>query len=487
RSRTCTVVLVATCTIAMVVNASNITSVSIALPGIGRAIDIREDQLQWLLSTYFLSAGCLSLFYERVADLYGHKRVFLLGIIWQAGFALGCGFSSNVITLLVLRGLQGTGMAAAIPSALGVLARSFPPSRARSVAFAIFAAGASVGAALGMTIGGALTELITERWRSPFFFSAALSALCLIGGLISFDRDMPKACRRVDLIGATLLTYGLVLTVFALGQGPVAGWKTPYIISCLVAGVILVGIFPLWERHLEKAQDNTKERGSIRTPPLIKPSLWTRARCRSAVILAIAFLSQGGFMCWVLWVQLYYQYYLQLSPLRAVVRFIPMLVTDLLCYFFTPILVAKVPLVVLVTSGALGTGVACVLFALIDPSATYWVFSFSSTVLVVIGTDLVHLAGASFTAEITKPGEQNLFLNMGQIGAAFGLVVSTIVFNSVVNRQSAELGIVANATESNLPTLVELQGYRAAQWTGAGFSFLAALLAVIFLRGIGTV
>ncbi|KIJ62934.1 hypothetical protein HYDPIDRAFT_73435, partial [Hydnomerulius pinastri MD-312] len=494
RSLARSIAIVSVCTAAMVVNVSNSTSVSIALPEIGKDIDIQEDQLQWLLSAYSLSSGCLLLFFGRLADLYGRKNAFMLGMLCQMVFALGCGFANNGITLDILRGFQGMGAAAAIPSALGILAHSFPPSRARSTAFATFAAGAPVGGAFGTIIGGVLTQLTSEHWRATFFLSAGFSALCLIGGLMSFDADKvsSEVDRRVDWIGAMLVTSGLVLIVFVLGQGPIAGWKTPYIIALLILGVLLIGVFLAWEHHLEKAMDSPNRPKSIWTPPpLMKLSLWARAKGRMAVILAIAFLNWSGFLTWTFWVQLYYQNYLHLTPVRTMVRFIPMFVTGILCNFFVALVVARLPLVVFVVSGTLITASACILFALINPSATYWAFGFPSTILVVFGADFVYSAGTIFIAKIALPHEHSvvgaLFQTMTQIGTAFGLTISTIVFNSVVDTESAKLGVAVNSSGSNAPQSAELQGYRSAQWAGAAFPLLAAILAAIFLRGVGVV
>ncbi|KIJ11533.1 the Drug:H+ antiporter-2 family [Paxillus involutus ATCC 200175] len=494
RSTARSIAIVATCTAAMVVNVSNSTSVSISLPDIGKAIDIEEDQLQWLLSAYSLSSGCLLLFFGRLADLYGRKKAFMIGMLWQMVFAVGCGFSTNGFTLDILRAFQGMGAAAAIPSALGILAHSFPPSRARSLAFATFAAGAPVGAAFGTVVGGVLTQLTPDHWRATFFLSGGLSALCFLGGLTSFDADKVSSeiDRRVDWIGASLVTSGLVLIVFVLGQGPIAGWQSPYIIALLIIGVILVGIFLVWENHLEKALYIPNKPKSIWTPPpLMKLSLWARAKGRMAVILAIAFLNWSGFLCWTFWVQLYYQNYLGLSPVHTMVRFIPMFVMGCLCNFFVAMVVSRLPLVVFVVSGTLITASACVLFALINPAATYWAFGFPSTILVVFGADFVYSAGTIFIAKIALPHEQSvfgaLFQTMTQIGTAFGLTVSTIVFNSVVEKESAKLGVTVNSTGTNAPQSAELLGYRAAQWTGSGFPILAAILALIFLRGVGIV
>ncbi|KIM62729.1 hypothetical protein SCLCIDRAFT_15735 [Scleroderma citrinum Foug A] len=487
------VALVATCTTAMVVNISNSTSIAISLATIGRGLNIQEDQLQWLLSSYALSSGCLLLFFGRLADLYGRKKGFLLGMLTQAIFAVGCGFAPNGITLDVLRAFQGLGAAAAIPSALGILAHSFPPSRARTIAFTTFAAGAPIGGAFGFVIGGVVTQFSDDHWRATFFVAAGLCTLTFLGGIASMERDVIdyNVDRRVDWIGASLVTVGLVLIVFVLGQGQIAsqGWGTPYIIACLVIGVLLLAVFLVWEHHLEKVlEDPHKEKSFWTPPPLMRLSLWARANGQLAVVLIIAFLNWCGFLSWSLWVQLYYQNYVQLSPVHTMVRFLPMLVTGLLCNFFVALVVARLPLVVFFVSGTVITACAAILFALIDPSASYWAFGFPSTVCIVFGADFVYSAGTIFLAKVANPGEHSvvgaLFQTMTQIGSAFGLTLTTITFNSVVTSESKKMGIPVNLAGSNA---ADLKGYKAAQWTAAAFPLLAAILAAIFLRNVGIV
>lgn len=497
RSRLRSVFIVATCTAAMVVNISNSTSVSISLPTIEKGLAIQQEQLQWLVSAYSLSSGCLLLFFGRLADLYGRKKAFMIGTLCQIAFSLGCGFAQDGLTLAVLRGFQGIGGAATIPSALGILAHAFPPSRARSIAFATFAAGAPVGGAFGTIIGGVLTQLSSSHWRSLFYLAAATSALIGVSGLISFDADVPSSelVKRVDWIGASLVTIGLVLIVFVLGQGEIAsdGWKTPYIIVLLIIGVIMIGLFLVWESRLERIIDEDPSRAvSMWTPPpLMKLSLWTRAKGRMAVVLAIAFLNWSAFISWTFWVQLYYQNYLLLTPVETMIRFIPMFIVGCLCNFFVAMVVSRLPLVIFAVSGTLLTAAAAILFALIDPSVTYWAFGFPSTVLIVFGADFVYASGTIFIAKTSLPHEHSvaaaLFQTMTQIGTAFGLTISTIVFNTVVNKESAKLGVTVNSSGTNAPMSAQLTGYQDAQWTSAAFALMAALLAALFLRSVGIV
>lgn len=497
RSRLRSIFIVVTCTAAMVVNISNTTSVSISLPTIEKDLLIQQEQLQWLVSAYTLSSGCLLLFCGRLADLYGRKKMFMIGTLFQIAFSLGCGFAQDGLTLAVLRGFQGLGGSATIPSALGILAHAFPPSRARSIAFATFAAGAPVGGAFGMIIGGVLTQLTSPHWRSIFYLAAATAGLIGVSGLISFDADVPSSERvkRVDWIGASLVTIGLVLIIFVLGQGEIAsnGWKTPYIIALLIVGVIMVALFLAWEWKLERIVDEDPSRASSMwtPPPLMRLSLWTRARGRMAVILVIAFLNWSAFIGWSFWVQLYYQNYLLLTPVETMIRFIPMFIVGCLCNFFVAMVVAKLPLVIFIVSGTLLTAAAAILFALIDPSVTYWAFGFPSTVLIVFGADFVYSSGTIFIAKTSLPHEHSvagaLFQTMTQIGTAFGLTISTIVFNTVVDSESAKLGVTVNSSGTNAPMSAQLVGYKDAQWTSAAFALMAALLAALFLRSVGIV
>ncbi|KAG1852786.1 major facilitator superfamily domain-containing protein [Suillus subalutaceus] len=466
----------------MVVNTANTSSVSISLPAIEKDLNITEVQLQWLVSAYSLSSGCLLLFFGRLADVWSEKGVHDRSIYTVI---------TSGITLIILRAFQGLGTAATIPSAvsilytlnwnshavcqLGILAHAFPPSRIRSIAFATFLAGAPVGGAFGMTIGGVLTQISSTHWRSPFYLVAVMSALTGISGMISFDADVTST-EAVDWIGASLVTIGLVLIVFVLGQGEVAsqGWKTPYIIILLIVGIVMVLLFLLWERYLEQAIDDPSRAPSAWSPPpLMRLSLWTREKGRMAAILAIAFLNWFGFMSWSFWVQLYYQNYLLLTPMQTMLRFIPLFVVGCLCNVRWQIAFA---LTCRPVSGTLLTASAAILFALIDPTATYWAFGFPATVIVVFGADFVYSSGTIFIAKITLPHERSvsgaLFQTVTQLGIAVGLAVSTLVSNIVVKNESADVGVTVNSAGTNAPRSAHLKGYRSAQWTCASFALM---------------
>ncbi|KAI9056744.1 MFS general substrate transporter [Trametes sanguinea] len=363
------IVLICTVTLAMIFNTANSSAVVIALPTIGRDLNIAENRLQWVISAYSLSSGCLLLPIGRIADLYSRKWAFTLGCAFMGILSLSCGFAQDEITIDILRGIQGIGAAACIPAALGILAENFPPSPLRSIAFATFAAGAPVGAAIGSAIGGVLVQLTKHTWRSTFWFLAALAALCCLGALISIDDDF--ACRaavdrRIDWIGALIVTASLTFIIFVLSDGSIApnGWKTGYIIALLIAGVALLALFVCWEHHLEQlhGRENAPPIRWWNPPPLMSVTIWTRASGKLAAVLVIVFLQWCSFNAFNFWFQLYYQDYAGLDAISTMVRVLPMCVSGVICNLIVAVLVGRVPVVFLIVIGMLLTGLSNLLF-----------------------------------------------------------------------------------------------------------------------------
>ncbi|KAF9447312.1 MFS general substrate transporter [Macrolepiota fuliginosa MF-IS2] len=488
-----------------IINTANNMSVSIALPAIEKEFGADPSLLQWIISVYPLTSGCLLLVLGRLADLYGRKKVYLVGTLILTAFTLGCGFANNIVTLIILRGIQGIGAAATIPASLGILAHAFPPSKARSLAFATFAAGGPVGAAFGSALGGVLTEKTSTTWRSSFYVFTAVNVVCFIGGLLCIEEDRPQLQgedKKVDWLGALLITAALVMILFVLGEGENAPqrWETGYIIALLIIGVFLTAIFLYWQWFLEKAQthrceqleamlasfgdggeyDGQTRRGSSRwnnvlPPPIMKISLWGREKGRFAGVMAIVFLTWCSFMSWIFWAQLYYQDYLGLNPLETVARLIPMFVVGLLCNSFIGIMANHLSMVTITTMGTLGTSAACLLFALIDTKVTYWAFGFPAAILSVLGVDFVFTAGTLYVAKISQPHEQSLagalFQFMTQLGTSVGVTLSTVVFDCVTLDLNEGQDII--------------RSYRAVQWTCCTFGICGGLLGLALFRGVG--
>ncbi len=278
--------------------------------------------------------------------------------------------------------------------------------------------------------------------------------------------------------------------------------------------MVLLVLFVFWEHFLEKLHtqhDVARERWWT-PPPLMSVTIWTRAHGKLAVVLAIAFLEWCSFNSFAFWIQvrrgltsssrntdrhvslqLYYQDYVGLSPILTMVRLLPMCVTGVLCNVVVAIIVGHVPLVWMIATGTLFTGLANLLFAVVDPAAPYWAFGFPAAIVSVFGADFVFATGTLFVAKVCLPHEQSvggaLFQTLTQVGTAFGLAISTIVFNATIEKKAHALGVDtgALASASAAPRSAQLAAYKNAMWAGCAFGFFGGILGFIFLRSVGVV
>jgi hypothetical protein len=173
------------------------------------------------------------------------------------------------------------------------------------------------------------------------------------------------------------------------------------------------------------------------------------------------------------------------------VRFIPMSITGCICNLLVALLVGRIRVVFLIVLGTACTAAAGLLFALIDPSATYWAFGFPASILSVFGADFVFASGTLFVAKISLPHEQSLtgalFQTMTQLGASFGLAITTIVYNATLKRRSRDVGVDVNLSGTNAPRFAQLDAYKAAMWGAFALGIFGSLLAAAFLGGVGVV
>ncbi|KAI9440323.1 major facilitator superfamily-domain-containing protein [Lactarius indigo] len=314
RSTFASICIVAACTSAELTSIGLCPAYAISVPYANKDLHIQKENLQWIFNAYSISSACFLLF-ERLADLYGRKRVWLVGylILWCSVLDLA---SLDVRSVPpaenafdTLRGLQGIGTAAIIPASLGIMAKAFPPGTSRPLAFAIFSAGAPIGATVAIVLGGVLTQVTKAAWRTPrFLLSGVALAFTVLGFFVFEDEPSTEEDKRVDWIGTFLVTVGLVLIVFVLIDSTSArkGWRNSHLIAVFVVGVVLVLLFVAWQYYLERRLENPDHPHTRWTaPPLMKPSMWTRANGRFAVMQIIACINWATFTIWLVWVELY--------------------------------------------------------------------------------------------------------------------------------------------------------------------------------------
>ena len=217
------------------------TVVGIALPAIGRDFQVGLAALQWVVTAYTMALAGLLLLGGSLGDKYGRKKVFLIGVIWFAVASLLCGAAPGATFLIVARALQGVGAALLTPGSLAILEAVFRPDD-RGKAIGAWSGYSGVGTAIGPFIGGYLVQAVS--WRLIFVINLPLAALVVAVSLrhVPESRD-PSATGRIDVLGGTLVTLGLVALTYGLIEGPGGHWFSSGVLAALIAGVVLLGAF----------------------------------------------------------------------------------------------------------------------------------------------------------------------------------------------------------------------------------------------------
>src|ERR1700758_491428 len=224
------------------------TIVNIALPSAQRALGFSNTDRQWVVTAYALAFGGLLLLGGRLSDLVGRRRMLIIGLIgFAAASALG-GAATSFAVLVIGRGAQGAFGALLAPAALSTLTVTFTNPAERGRAFGVYGAIAGAGGAVGLLLGGVLTEYLSWRWC--LYVNVILAAVAVAGAvrlLASYPRD-PDV--HIDPAGTILVVAGLVSLVYGLSEAETKGWGAPITIALLVAGVVLLAVFVLVERRV---------------------------------------------------------------------------------------------------------------------------------------------------------------------------------------------------------------------------------------------
>ncbi|MFF9480365.1 DHA2 family efflux MFS transporter permease subunit [Streptomyces sp. NPDC014733] len=282
------------------------TIVNIALPSAQRELGISDADRQWVITAYTLAFGGLLLLGGRIADLVGRKTTFMVGLV---GFAVASGLggaAGGPGLLFGARALQGAFGAVLAPSALSLLTTTFRGGKERGKAFGIYGAIAGGGAAIGLIVGGLLTEYLDWRWC--LYVNVPIAALAFLGAAV-FLRDRPdRGGARLDVLGAALGCGGLVAIVYGCGEARPRGWGDALVLGLLCGGVALLAAFVLWQAR-------------ARHPLLPLHLVRDRNRGGAFLTMALATLALFGMF---LFLTYYFQIVLGYSPVKAGLAFLPM-------------------------------------------------------------------------------------------------------------------------------------------------------------------
>jgi len=445
------------------------TVVNIALPSAQAELGFSDGNRQWIITAYSLAFASLLLLGGRLSDLMGRKRTFIIGLIgFAAASALG-GAAPSFELLVAARALQGVFGALLAPTALAVLTTTFTVPKERARAFGVFGAIAGAGGAVGLLLGGFLTEYLDWRWN--LYINVFIAAIALVGALIfvpTIARSGPRP--KLDVPGTVLVSGALFGLVYGFSNAETDGWGSPLTWGMLVGAAVLLVAFVLWQRRA--------------THPLLPLSI-VLDRNRGAAYLAVLIAGAGMFGIF-----LFVTYYLQLtlgySPIQTGVSFLPMIgMLVLAAQLGTNILVPRFGPKILVPAGmALGV-IAMLLFTRLDETSTY--VPDLLIPLMIMGAAMGTIMPASMqtaTLGVDRQfaGVASAMVNTSQqVGGSIG----TALLNTLAATAVADY-LVANApvTEA-IGVQSQLAGYSTAYLWGAGFFAVGGVMAALLFRRRG--
>lgn len=441
------------------------TVTNVALPSIQADLQMSDSDLQWIVNAYTLVFGGFLLLGGRAGDLVGRKRVFLAGVILFTTASALCGFATSQELLIAGRGLQGLGAALVSPAALSIVTTTFAEGAQRTKAMGVWAAIAVGGGAVGLVLGGALTDYLSWPWIFFVNVPVGLAAFVLSLRLVPESRD-EHAHRSFDVAGAVTITSALILLVFGIVRSAEKGWGSTEVIGLLVGSAALHAAFVLIEQR-SKA-------------PLVRLGIFRMRSLRGANIAML--LVASGLFAMFFFNTLYVQNVLGYSALEAGLAFVPftagIIVGSVISQKLIPMLGARdVPVIGLVL-GVLGM----LAFLRLDVGGSYLTDVLPGIALCSVGMGLVFVP-VTLIATSGIPNEDaglasGMFNTSQQVGGALGLaVLSTFAASTTSDRLA---GIGQPSRDDRLNALVD--GFHVAYLSGAVVLAVAGVLLLLLLR-----
>jgi EmrB/QacA subfamily drug resistance transporter len=452
-------VLVIACLAQFMVVLDN-TIVNVALPSIQHGLDFSPANLQWVVNAYTLIFGGFLLLGGRAADLLGRRRLFVAGVILFAGASLLNGLAQSSTMLILGRGLQGLGGALVSPAALSIIMTTFQDTGERTRALGVWSAIAAGGAALGLLVGGVLTDLVSWRWN--FFVNVPVGVATVALAL----RFVPESRaelghRRFDAAGATTVTAGLLALVFGIVKAQSWGWGAGRTIGVLAAGVALLALFVAIE--------------SRSAAPLVRLSIF---RIRSiATANTVMMLAASAMFGMFFFASLYVQDVLGYSPLKAGLAFFPVSLGVIVGAGISQGLIKRLGVRNLSALGLVLAAAGLLYLTRVPVHGHYASDLLAGLLPMAIGMGLVFvpitLLGTSGVANDDAGLASGLFNSAQQIGGSFGLaILATLAVDhtSSLLRHGATSRLAATVSGYHVAFLA------AAIMIAAGATLLVALL-----------
>ncbi|MDQ3403087.1 MAG: MFS transporter, partial [Actinomycetota bacterium] len=399
--------ILAVIALAQVMVVLDATVVNIALPSAQVDLGFSNDQRQWLITGYALSFGSLLLIGGRIADLFGRRLTFLIGV---AGFAVASaiGGAANDFTMLVAARVgQGVFAALLAPAALSLLTTTFSDPKERGKAFGIFGAISGAGGAIGLLLGGVLTEYLDWRWC--MFINLVFAGIAFIGGVALLGRNTVTERPKLDIPGVITATTGMFALVYGLGNAETESWGSVSTWGFIAAGVALLIAFVFLQ---------------TRTNHPLLPLRILMDRNRGGSFAAIFLLCAGMFVIF-LFLTYFMQLNLRFGPVQSGLAFLPMIGTLMVgATGATTVLLPKIGPRPLVVVGMILAAVGTAMLVFLDENSTYSADVLPGLMIAGFGIGLTMAAGMTVGITGVRPedsGAASAAINaVQQIGGSIG-------------------------------------------------------------------
>jgi EmrB/QacA subfamily drug resistance transporter len=444
------------------------TIMNIALPSAQRALHFSLADRQWVVTAYALAFGSLLLLGGKLADVIGRKTTFLIGLIGFAGASAVGGASVSFGMLVSARAVQGAFAALLAPTALSLLATTFTDPAERRRSFAVYGAVAGSGGAVGLVLGGLLTEYLSWRWC--LYVNLLFAAAAVIGAAMLLHRDTPGWRPRVDLPGAALVSGGMFCIVYGFANAANHSWSTPSTWGFITAGVLGLAAFVLWESRVSE--------------PLL-PLRIVADRNRAGAYLSMLLAGAGMFGI-LLFVNYYMQQNLGYSPVITGVAFLPMVgmlmvVTNLA----NVVLMPRTGPRPLIAAGMLLGGASAALLTRLGLHSGYAGYILPSVLLIGAGLGFIFAPAADTGTAGVPPrdtGVASATVNSGnQLGGSIGTSLLNSLFAGAIASYIAAHVVHARPTPLVLAQAA-VHGYTVAFWWTAGIFAAGAVICGALMR-----
>jgi EmrB/QacA subfamily drug resistance transporter len=400
------------------------TIVNIALPSMGKYFDKSQTDMTWALNAYTLAFGGFLLLGGRMGDILGRRRMFILGLTLFSIGSLAAGVAANFGLLLAGRAVQGLGGAIASPTALSLITTEFKEGKERTRAIAIYAAVSGAGAALGLLLGGILTNYLSWRW--VLFVNVPIGAV-LVAGAFLYLHESERLQGRFDFGGALLSVGGMVSTVYGFIYVARNGWGHTETFVVFAAAIILLVTFVVYEAKI------------VAEPMMPMRIFENRNRSGAYLVMFVVGAAMFGMFYFVTF---FIQGVRDYSALKAGFAFLPVAFVIGIVSQIVAKLLPKVGVKPLLITGTVLITLSLLWFSTVDANSSYFgtLLPGMFVLAVAMGCLFVPLTTAAVSQVAnTDAGLASALLNVGQqVGGALGLSVMTTVFGTAGRNYASE-------------------------------------------------